>query len=142
VLSVDTSLSIQAHPNKPLAESLNQEFPDIYKDDNHKPEMAIALTEFEALCGFHSPESIKKMLAENPAFGDYLSSSVDLSLLDSPETSSDGMKTIMQLLYTTEDHSELISNILAHIGTIEPSPQQSLCPRLQTQYPNDVGILV
>ncbi len=24
----------------------------MYKDDNHKPEMAIALTDFEALCGF------------------------------------------------------------------------------------------
>ncbi len=24
----------------------------VYKDDNHKPEMAIALTDFEALCGF------------------------------------------------------------------------------------------
>lgn len=26
--------------------------PQVYKDDNHKPEMAIALTDFEALCGF------------------------------------------------------------------------------------------
>ena len=24
----------------------------MYKDDNHKPEMAIALSDFEALCGF------------------------------------------------------------------------------------------
>ena len=24
----------------------------VYKDDNHKPEMAIAITDFEALCGF------------------------------------------------------------------------------------------
>ncbi len=24
----------------------------IYKDSNHKPEMAIAITDFEALCGF------------------------------------------------------------------------------------------
>lgn len=26
--------------------------PSVYKDPNHKPEMAIALTEFRALCGF------------------------------------------------------------------------------------------
>jgi mannose-6-phosphate isomerase len=24
----------------------------VYKDSNHKPEMAIAITDFEALCGF------------------------------------------------------------------------------------------
>jgi len=49
ILSVDTSLSIQAHPHKELAEKLNEQFPDIYKDANHKPEMIIAVTEFEAL---------------------------------------------------------------------------------------------
>jgi mannose-6-phosphate isomerase len=41
---VNKALSIQAHPDKKLAEQLNKEFPDIYKDDNYKPEMAIALT--------------------------------------------------------------------------------------------------
>jgi mannose-6-phosphate isomerase class I len=49
ILSVNTALSIQAHPDKNLAEMLHSEFPHIYKDDNHKPEMAIAVTQFEAL---------------------------------------------------------------------------------------------
>ena len=49
ILSVNTSLSIQAHPHKELASELHSEFPDIYKDANHKPEMIIALTKFEAL---------------------------------------------------------------------------------------------
>ena len=26
--------------------------PHVYKDANHKPEMTLAITEFEALCGF------------------------------------------------------------------------------------------
>ena len=47
VLSVNKALSIQAHPNKKHAEKLHAERPDVYKDPNHKPEMAIALTEFE-----------------------------------------------------------------------------------------------
>lgn len=51
-LSVAKALSIQAHPNKKLAVELHQLKPNTYKDDNHKPEMALALTEFEALCGF------------------------------------------------------------------------------------------
>ena len=50
------ALSIQAHPNKELARALHKALPDVYKDDNHKPEMALAITEFEALCGFISLE--------------------------------------------------------------------------------------
>jgi len=55
VLSVRTALSIQAHPNKKLAEQLHLNFPDKYKDPNHKPEIAIALTDdFRAFYGFQS----------------------------------------------------------------------------------------
>lgn len=42
-----------------LAEKLHREHPDIYKDPNHKPELAIALNCFEALCGFRPIEEIK-----------------------------------------------------------------------------------
>lgn len=52
VLSVGKALSIQAHPDKPLAERLHAARPDVYKDDNHKPEMAVAITEFHGFCGF------------------------------------------------------------------------------------------
>ena len=41
VLSVNKALSIQAHPNKSHATLLHKERPEIYKDSNHKPEMAI-----------------------------------------------------------------------------------------------------
>ncbi|RLN87687.1 hypothetical protein BBJ28_00003652 [Nothophytophthora sp. Chile5] len=49
VLSVQKALSIQAHPDLKLARELHEKFPQIYKDPNHKPEMTIALTRFEAL---------------------------------------------------------------------------------------------
>ncbi|RYR59997.1 hypothetical protein Ahy_A04g017108 [Arachis hypogaea] len=52
VLSVAKALSIQAHPDKELARTLHKLLPDVYKDGNHKPEMTLAMTEFEALCGF------------------------------------------------------------------------------------------
>lgn len=54
VLSVGKALSMQAHPDNELAETLHELQPNIYKDGNHKPEMALALTEFEALYGFIS----------------------------------------------------------------------------------------
>lgn len=52
VLSIEKALSIQAHPSKRIAEQLHATYPEVYKDSNYKPEMAIALTEFEALVGF------------------------------------------------------------------------------------------
>ncbi len=56
MLSVAKALSIQAHPDKELAKHLHTSYPQIYKDGNHKPEMALALTPFEALCGFVTSE--------------------------------------------------------------------------------------
>ncbi|NXF26749.1 MPI isomerase, partial [Rhodinocichla rosea] len=62
VLSVNTALSVQAHPNKELAAKLHAQFPEHYPDANHKPEMAIALTPFEAMCGFRPVEEIVSFL--------------------------------------------------------------------------------
>lgn len=52
VLSINKALSIQAHPTKEHAQKLHKMAPDKYPDPNHKPEMAIALSEFEGFCGF------------------------------------------------------------------------------------------
>jgi hypothetical protein len=43
---------------QPTAERLHKSNPTHYGDDNHKPEMAIALTAFEALCGFRPKEEV------------------------------------------------------------------------------------
>ena len=67
VLSVNKALSIQAHPNKKLAEQLHARDPKNYPDDNHKPEMAIAITPFEGLCGFRPLDEIAHFLGAVPA---------------------------------------------------------------------------
>lgn len=66
VLSINKALSIQAHPTKSHAEELHQKSPDLYKDPNHKPELVIALKDFEGLCGFRPFEEIVKFLKEVP----------------------------------------------------------------------------
>ena len=58
VLSINKMLSIQAHPDKKLAEKLHAKFPLIYKDDNHKPEISIAITKCQGLCNFGSKSKI------------------------------------------------------------------------------------
>ncbi|KAK4151125.1 mannose-6-phosphate isomerase [Chaetomidium leptoderma] len=67
VLSVNKALSIQAHPNKKLAEQLHAKDPKNYPDDNHKPEMAIAITPFEGFCGFRPLDEIAHFLESVPA---------------------------------------------------------------------------
>jgi mannose-6-phosphate isomerase len=67
VLSINKALSIQAHPNKKLAEQLHAKDPKNYPDDNHKPEMTIAVTAFEGLCGFRPLGEIAHFLSAVPA---------------------------------------------------------------------------
>ena len=58
ILSVDQPLSLQAHPDKRLAQMLHEKDPKNYPDANHKPELAIALTDFEVLCDFRPTKEI------------------------------------------------------------------------------------
>ncbi|CAC5413183.1 manA [Mytilus coruscus] len=66
VLSIRNTLAIQIHPDKLSAKKLHQERPDIYKDPNHKPEMAIALTPFKAMCGFRPIKEVAKFTTNAP----------------------------------------------------------------------------
>lgn len=66
VLSIRTALSIQAHPDADLAKSLHRRFPDVYRDPNHKPELAIALTPMDAMCSFRALPEIAHFLETVP----------------------------------------------------------------------------
>lgn len=78
ILDVKDMLSIQVHPNKAAAlDAFAQEnaagIPLTaphrnYKDDNHKPELMVALGEFWLLHGFRNPESLKETLRAVPEF--------------------------------------------------------------------------
>ena len=77
VLDVASMLSIQTHPSKAQAEhgyirENTQGLPleatqRVFKDDNHKPELMVALSDFYLLSGFRTPEqwaSIRKEIPE------------------------------------------------------------------------------
>jgi mannose-6-phosphate isomerase len=49
-----------------LAEKLHAERPHVYKDANHKPEMAVALSVFEALSGFVTVPELAAALTAVP----------------------------------------------------------------------------
>eukprot|EP00529_Nitzschia_sp_RCC80_P023403 CAMPEP_0113492480 /NCGR_PEP_ID=MMETSP0014_2-20120614/28099_1 /TAXON_ID=2857 /ORGANISM="Nitzschia sp." /LENGTH=471 /DNA_ID=CAMNT_0000386315 /DNA_START=161 /DNA_END=1576 /DNA_ORIENTATION=+ /assembly_acc=CAM_ASM_000159 len=80
VLSAGKALSIQAHPDKENAHRLHQENPSNYGDANHKPEMAIALTPFEAMCGFRRMEEISYLIKKHPEFAACISQEAKLAV--------------------------------------------------------------
>lgn len=74
VLDVNQMLSIQVHPSKAVAEKefAREEAAGIpltssqrnYKDKNHKPELAVAISEFWLLHGFKSETEIRQVLQD------------------------------------------------------------------------------
>ena len=82
VLDVNDMLSIQVHPSKKSAELGFQRENELnipltarhrnYKDDNHKPEIMIALSDFWLLHGFLPESKLKSVLEEVPEFNIFL----------------------------------------------------------------------
>ncbi|HOP49578.1 MAG TPA: mannose-6-phosphate isomerase, class I [Ignavibacteriales bacterium] len=72
VLSIEQPLSIQAHPNKQQAAVLHLKDPNNYPDDNHKPEIAIAIDKLEALVGLKSIEKLNELFVIFPEIKTYL----------------------------------------------------------------------
>lgn len=68
ILSVDAPLSIQLHPPKLIAEELHAKDPKNYPDGNPKPEMSVALTVVELLCGVRTIEAIRDIVSQQDAF--------------------------------------------------------------------------
>ncbi|ORX56561.1 hypothetical protein BCR36DRAFT_580872 [Piromyces finnis] len=157
VLSIRTALSIQAHPDKKLAEYLYQNFPDKYKDDNHKPEMAIALTPFECVCGFRPLKDIEQNINNYPEIINVIGKKVyeDFkSIIDDDKIVSpfdvERKKNILKNVYKSlmeQDHDIIKTNLeklINRIKTTDPNPKRGtlneVIIRIESQYPGDVGV--
>jgi len=88
VLSIEKVLSIQAHPDKSLARILHANDPKNYPDDNHKPEMAIAVTDFEGFCGFKPLDEIADELEKIQEFRDIVGEEVTKEFVENIKTGS------------------------------------------------------
>ncbi|KAI9720531.1 MAG: Mannose-6-phosphate isomerase [Chrysothrix sp. TS-e1954] len=175
VLSISKALSIQAHPNKKEAEHLHAKDPRNYPavDDNHKPEMTIAVTPFDGLCGFRplaetayfleTVPSLRQLVGED-ASSNFIKSiknqetASDTSTVESNKkalqaafsalmknassSASDTLKTQAEQLVTSA-HS-LGSDFASGGGPGPNSGKQlsDLIIRLNSQFPNDIGLFV
>ncbi|CAK9801960.1 Mannose-6-phosphate isomerase [Anthophora quadrimaculata] len=146
VLSVNKALSIQAHPNKKKAKELHQQYPTIYKDANHKPELAIALTPFEALCGFRPVREIKEFLKVLPELRAVIGEDKVLKFMTTDEAGiAKALKTCFHSLMTCDPGLVALQlrKLLDRLSNLDESLRQtlhaSLLERLYSDYPGDVG---
>ncbi|THU55889.1 hypothetical protein C4D60_Mb11t11400 [Musa balbisiana] len=151
ILSVAKALSIQAHPDKELARMLHKMRPSVYKDPNHKPEMAIALTEFKALCGFVSIEEFKDVLVAVPEITQLLGNDEASKILSQDLNGYMDAKSFLQLVFTKlmtaskEAVSELVSKLKARLDLENKirtlTEKEQLVLLLEKQYQADVGVI-
>jgi len=151
VLSINKTLSIQAHPDRKRAERLHLANPAAYKDPNHKPEMAIALSDdFEAMCGFRSLTDIAISAQKHPEFLIMIgakNAKLLLGIVSLPYT-ADQSRDMLQTMYhhylSIPDevvliHLESLLGRLTRPGYNIDSTDE-LVLRLSRQHPGDSGI--
>lgn len=108
VLAAEEPLSLQAHPTSEQAAQGYARENDLgvpldapernYRDRYHKPELIVALTEFEALAGFRDPQSTIELLRalQTPELDSYLG-----LLVGSPDSS--GLRALFTTWITLPD---------------------------------------
>ncbi|GKU97583.1 hypothetical protein SLEP1_g10715 [Rubroshorea leprosula] len=152
VLSVAKALSIQAHPDKELARELHKLQPHLYKDDNHKPEMALAITEFKALCGFISPEELKDVLHDVPEIVELIGTAeanrvMNIHKQDREEKVKSALRsTFTQLMSANEEMTTKAISMLKSRLQLESklrrlTDKEQLVLLLEKQYPGDIGVI-
>ena len=146
ILSVNKALSIQAHPDKELAASLHKDRPNVYKDPNHKPEMAIALTNFEGLCGFRPLSEIKRHFETVHQLRLIVGQEAAKELICSDNGSYDrAMRKCFTLLMQCDKDqiAKQVHELEQKLMKLEKKDEMdNLFLRLSSQYPGDVGCFV
>ncbi|KAJ7066652.1 mannose-6-phosphate isomerase [Mycena amicta] len=152
VLAIEKALSIQTHPDKKTAQVLFAQQPDIYKDDNHKPEMALALTEFAALCGFMPLPQIAEYLRSTPELTSLIPPAITtdfLALASSTTPNGAAEKAALKNVFSavmTADTTQVESQLDVLVARYNSRPKDiapdivDLVLRLNSQFPGDIGV--
>ncbi|CAF2103833.1 BnaA05g33470D [Brassica napus] len=151
VLSVGRALSIQSHPDKVLAKKLHKAHPNLYKDDNHKPEMALAYTQFEALCGFIPLQELKSVIRAIPEIEELVGSEEANQVFCISEHDEEKVKSAVRTIFTLlmsagPDTTKQIVSKLKHRLHMESqerhlTDKERLVLKLEKQYPDDIGVI-
>lgn len=148
VLSASEALSIQAHPDKAKAEILHRKDPKNYPDDNHKPEIAIALDSLKALVGLKPLGKFLNAIESYGGLKEFLGSKIVDEIKSSPLSDENRVKTLYEaIIKKSVSHPEelktAVEKIKAEILNKEPgvrTEEENLFLGLEKQYGNDVGL--
>lgn len=146
VLAVERPLSIQVHPtieqavegyDAEDAAGLALDDPRrSYHDRNHKPEMAVAVTPFDALVGFDDPAEVAASL-EQCEHTDLVGAAAVLR-------ESDGLERLVRRWLTLDDAAatQIVTALTAEASARRDDPRFALVHRLAEVYPHDRGLLL
>ncbi len=146
VLAAAQPLSLQAHPDLEQARAgyaAEEGFADAdrnYVDAWHKPELLVAVAEFDALCGFRDPVESAAALA---ALGvPRLKSTIDaLRQLDAPTALREGVHSL--LATPPGERAALSAEVVAACEPrVDEEPSYALAVELAASYPGDLGVIV
>ena len=158
VLAADEPLSLQAHPNLVQArDGFERENLDgvpldspvrNYRDDNHKPELVVALTRFEALAGFRD---VRRTVALLRALG--VAELDRCAELLAARADSSGVRVLFTQWITGDEHSatlirDVVEACQRYLSTVLDGAVGDFAAEAQTaldlgsRYPNDPGVLI
>jgi len=148
VLSAAQALSIQLHPNKKQAEILHTRDPKNYPDDNHKPEIAIALDSLTAIVGFRFANQIKEIFIKCPELKEF-SGGKNYELLIEAGNENDLKETIKKVYITIMENAndkeklEIVINKLVEkfLNQSIRTPEEEQFLIQQKLYGYDIGLL-
>lgn len=149
LLAAASTLSIQAHPSKAHAEAAfaREDAAGIardaaernYRDDNHKPELIVALSDrFEALAGLRELDATRRLLTE---LGE--AAAPILERLERADAAT-ALRDILGWLLSGEAQ-EVVDAVIVAATTAtsdEFAGELEVSRRLATAYPGDPGVLV
>ena len=153
VLAADAPLSMQAHPDAERAKARYAEGNPNYTDPYHKPELLVAIDEFEALCGFRAPEESARVLRtlDLPELTP-IAAMLDGSAGTGAEEAATGTEggaagarlraAVTALLeWPAAERSTLVSDVAKAARRCE-HPDCLMAAELADRYPGDLGALV
>ncbi|TML25652.1 MAG: mannose-6-phosphate isomerase, class I [Actinobacteria bacterium] len=131
VLAADAPLSIQAHPDPVRARDRYAAGHPAYADPYHKPELLVAVEDFDALCGFRAPAESADLLE---SLGIDALKPVVSALSTGPDDAA-RLRNAVELLmsWPVEERTELVGAVAAADGS---------AAELAAHYPGDVGVVV
>jgi len=147
LLAPERALSIQTHPNaeqarrgfeRENAAGLALDDPRRnYRDPHPKPELIVALTRFDALCGFRPVQQVAAGFTELA-----LSSLADAVAALRSKPDAEGLRRFVEdLLTRTPDEQRQVAEQARSATRTARAPEHSWVQELARQYPGNIGVI-